>query len=134
MVAVDGPQKFIGCVVAGTSRADSPKGKEEVLDSLIKNNNWLTLQPVYEFHTPLVHGPDGIARQSIVTPLEFTLDEKLKHYVCVDRLTFFSDMQEPDLEIYEEFIKAAEASMSKARAARSGLELKDNGGLIIAGR
>jgi hypothetical protein len=126
-------KSYIGKVVAtqvGSKANGFHKEGEEVDQDAVLDADRVTLNPAYDFFSPLrpVQGPNGqmgFSREPIVTPFEFAL-ENMPVYVRPSVVTFFDDMKDGDRRTYENFVTGAEQQRTAARAQRSGLTLVDS--------
>ena len=102
---------------------------DEVLDA--RN---VELFPVYDVFKPMMNGPEGFARPTIIVPHGAAMHAYPIHVALGAgvRVSFVSQMHTDDKERYEEGCtksrKGQEESTAKARAKKSGLVLPDSPG------
>lgn len=100
--------------------------KEKVIKKSF--DEYLELSPAFDFMAPLRPTPNGLSREPIVTPLDFTSGAMP---VCVrpSAVYFLGEMSDDDKKTYKSFIAQTLTVLQHLRAKNSDLILPGPGGI-----
>lgn len=126
-LVLSGPRTFLGQVQADYGRYLFSSNSEEVKKAVKQDalsSDRICLSPCFDFFSPMRVLPQGIERNPIVLPFEFTL-EPTPVYVRYTTIVFIDDMQESDKRVYmhliEEVTEGTRRQLVERRARQSGI-------------